>query len=390
MDWGGSETGRILPRLIRALRQHLDMEVSFISEFTAGRRIFRYVDSATQLWGIHPGEGIALNESHCQRIVEGRLPEIIPDTDKHAEARAIPETQRLGIGSYIGVPIKLNDGAVYGTLCCYGSRPNESLSESDVRVMRLVADIAAGFLEKDMQDASGRETKRQRIQTVLDGCCLSMVYQPIVDVNSRAHTGFESLSRFNAEPRRGPDQWFAEAAEVGMAFELERYAIEQALAEMEDLPAETYLSFNASSELILSGAMESLLAGKPLDRLVMEVTEHAVVEDYDQLRRATAKLRRQGLRLAVDDAGAGYASLKHILNLDPDIIKLDTSLTRGVDTDKDRQALASALIYFAKKTGCKVVAEGVETVEEYTALNVLGVDYVQGYYLGKPTPIDQL
>lgn len=390
LDLSSSETGGVLPQLIDALRAHLGMDVSFISEFSSGRRIFRHVNGGGNLLGTEPDAGDLLEESYCQRIVDGRLPEIIPDTRDNAEAKALVVTERLGIGSYIGTPIKLKDGVVYGTLCCFSSQPHASLDQRDLGVMRLVADMVAVFLEKDLTDAREREIKRQRIQAVLDGGCLSMVYQPIVEVPSGQRAGYEALSRFDAEPRRGPDQWFAEAAGVGLAIELERYAIEQALAELDGLSSGTYLSFNASSDLIVSGQLEVILAGRPLHRLVVEITEHAVVDDYEALGRATRELRNGGLRLAVDDAGSGYASLKHILNLKPDIIKLDMSLTRGMDTDKDRQALASALIYFAKKTGCKVVAEGVETVEEYTALNVLGVDFVQGYYLGRPATIDQL
>nr|WP_247655455.1 EAL domain-containing protein [Stutzerimonas frequens] len=96
------------------------------------------------------------------------------------------------------------------------------------------------------------------------------------------------------------------------------------------------------------------------------------------------------MRLAVDDAGAGYASFRHILKLKPDVIKLDASLIRNVDSDTGCRALAAALIRFAEETGCKVVAEGVETQEELAMLRRLEVNKAQGYLLGRPAPLGPL
>lgn len=121
-----------------------------------------------------------------------------------------------------------------------------------------------------------------------------------------------------------------------------------------------------------------------LSRITLEITEHAIIEDYTALTNALAPLRQQGMRLAVDDAGAGYSSMKHILQLQPDLIKLDMSLTRGIHQDRNRRALAKGLVGFAHEIGSQVVAEGVETAEELATLRDLQVDYAQGYLLGKP------
>ncbi|WP_293229916.1 EAL domain-containing protein [Paludibacterium sp.] len=133
-----------------------------------------------------------------------------------------------------------------------------------------------------------------------------------------------------------------------------------------------------------------MLAGFPLDRLMLEVTEHTSVDDYVQIAAALKPLRDSGLKLAVDDAGAGYASFRHILKLQPDVIKLDVSLIRQIDSDTGCRALAGALIRFAEETGSKIVAEGVETVEELRALRELQVNKAQGYLLGRPALIDAL
>jgi len=121
-------------------------------------------------------------------------------------------------------------------------------------------------------------------------------------------------------------------------------------------------------------------------RVVLEITEHEAVDDYDTLIRGLAGLREQGVRVAIDDAGAGFASLRHTLQIAPDIVKLDISLTRNIDTDHARQALASALVQFADEMEITIVAEGIETPEELAELVQLGVHYGQGFYLAKPSP----
>jgi len=120
---------------------------------------------------------------------------------------------------------------------------------------------------------------------------------------------------------------------------------------------------------------------------VLELTEHAAIDNYHHLRQALAPMRCAGLRIAVDDAGAGYASFQHILDLQADIIKLDRSLVSGIDTDLARQALASSLIFFSGQTGSKMIAEGVETIEELDTLRHLGVERAQGYLMGRPSPL---
>jgi EAL domain-containing protein (putative c-di-GMP-specific phosphodiesterase class I) len=120
---------------------------------------------------------------------------------------------------------------------------------------------------------------------------------------------------------------------------------------------------------------------------VAEVTEHARISDYGKLDRALAPLRRRGMRLAVDDAGAGFASLRHILRLNPDFIKLDRTLIDQIDRDRSKQALAAGLISFADKSGATIIAEGIERAAEVKTLVDLGVSYGQGYYLARPGPL---
>jgi EAL domain-containing protein (putative c-di-GMP-specific phosphodiesterase class I) len=117
-------------------------------------------------------------------------------------------------------------------------------------------------------------------------------------------------------------------------------------------------------------------------RIVLELTEHVPIGDYAQLRTAIDRLG--DVQIAVDDAGAGYASLRHILELRPAYAKLDISLVRGIDGDDLRQAMAAGIQYYALRTGCRLVAEGVETEAEADTLRDLGVDLGQGYLFGRP------
>ena len=137
-----------------------------------------------------------------------------------------------------------------------------------------------------------------------------------------------------------------------------------------------------------SGFPETINEAAP-GRVVLEITEHTDVEDYDRLLRALQPLRQRGLKVAVDDTGAGYASLRHILNLRPDFIKLDMDLIRHIDLDPARRALASALIAFARDTDSCIIAEGIETASEFATLRSLGVEQAQGYFLGRPMPLEQ-
>lgn len=216
----------------------------------------------------------------------------------------------------------------------------------------------------------------------------SVLFQPIFDTQIREVVGFEALSRFDTTPYQTPDHWFQLAHEVGLGHALEARAIDMALAGLAMLPDDVFVSVNMSPEHILTGALEEIFHGHALDRVVLEITEHAVVEHYGDLATLMQPLRERGLQVAVDDAGAGYASFRHILNLKPDRIKLDMSLTRNIDTDTSRRALATAFARFASETGISLVAEGVETPSEVATLSDLGVFKLQGYYIGRPLELD--
>jgi EAL domain-containing protein (putative c-di-GMP-specific phosphodiesterase class I)/response regulator of citrate/malate metabolism len=230
-------------------------------------------------------------------------------------------------------------------------------------------------------------TKRARIRKVLERREFDIVFQPIVELDSRQVVGYEALSRFTAEPHRGPDEWFAEAHEVGLGPELELAAIRCACERSRDLPEGMFMAVNVSPVTAERPELLALLAGCDVNEVVLEVTEHAAVEDYRRFRVAIARVRELGARLAVDDAGAGFSSLRHILELDAELIKLDGSLTRSLEQDPRRRSLAAALIEFGRESGASVLAEHIESELQLNELRRLGVHYGQGFHLGRPQPL---
>lgn len=231
-------------------------------------------------------------------------------------------------------------------------------------------------LEGRRRDAEGRAV----IQAVLDAAAFRPFFQPIVELDTGAVVGYEALTRF--ADRVPPDARFAAAIRAGLALELETATLLAALEAAGCLPGAAYLSLNASPSLIRSGSMPTLLAdvGRPI---VIEITEHVAIDDYSSLRAALAEMV-PNVRLAVDDAGAGYASFRHILELAPNLVKLDIGLIRGIDADPARQALIAGMAYFATKRSIRLVAEGIETVSELHTLRSLAIRYGQGYLLGRP------
>jgi EAL domain-containing protein (putative c-di-GMP-specific phosphodiesterase class I) len=374
--------------LLHAIRDHLDMDVAFVSQFRNSDRIFHHVDARDRT-PIQPGDAAPLEQGYCQRVVDGRLPELMPDTQLVGAAMALPETLAIPIGAHISVPIRLADGHVFGTFCCFSFSPDSSLGERDLKMMRVFAALLASQIDHDLEAEYSLTAKTNRITSALDAGQPSIVYQPIYDLESGRLAGLECLSRFNVEPRRPPDEWFTEAAEVGMAAELELTAIRTALQAIPALAPDAYLAVNCSPRTILHADLKEYLQSVELRRVILEITEHDYVEDYPALLGALAPLRALGLRVAIDDAGAGYASLRHVLHIQPDLIKLDISLTRDIDTDPIRRALASALIAFARETRARIVAEGVETEAELRTLKLLGAGSVQGYFLARPMPLSE-
>jgi len=230
-----------------------------------------------------------------------------------------------------------------------------------------------------------REQREEVIRHIITNRSLVTHFQPIVDLRSGRSIGAEALSRFGQLPVRTPDMWFAEAASVGLGVELELTAIEIALEQLHLVPASVYVSLNASIETMVTDRFKEIIADVAAERIVLELTEHTKVSSYSLLEQRIEHVRSRGVRLAVDDAGSGYSGLTHILNLKPDVIKLDIALTRGIDKDPARRSLGRALLSFGLDAyNASLVAEGIETKGELETLRSLGCPLGQGFFLGRP------
>ena len=244
---------------------------------------------------------------------------------------------------------------------------------------------SSALLAERLQGRRRQVDARRTLERTLSSRAFQPVFQPIVDLTTRAIVAYEALTRFESGQR--PDLCFAAAWAVGLGPELELATLTAAITAARSLPAGTWLNLNVSPRLLdQPDPLRDLLW--TADRaIVLEVTEHEPVANYKLLREAIRGLGGD-VRLAVDDAGAGVANFGHIIELQPDFVKLDISLVRRVNANLGRQALVVAMNHFARTSGCRLIAEGVETEPEAATLLALGVEYAQGYLFGRPGPVE--
>jgi PAS domain S-box-containing protein len=246
-----------------------------------------------------------------------------------------------------------------------------------------ISSFAGAILGRQALQYRRHETLRREIRDIIDNSLYHPVFQPVMNLRTNLIGGYEALTRF--DDGCAPDIRFAEAHSVGLGPDLEAVCAAVAVETVRHLPVDVWLSINFSADAILDGHAAAVVA-KANRPVVVEITEHAVIESYPALRQAIT--RGGDVLLSVDDAGAGFASLRHILELDPDIVKLDIGLIRGIDRDPARQALVAGMRHFGLKTGTTLIAEGVETAAEAETVRDLGVELGQGYLYGRPRVIE--
>ena len=227
-----------------------------------------------------------------------------------------------------------------------------------------------------------------RIGGVLRAEAIVPVFQPIVALGDGRVVAYEALARFPGAPAHGPDRWFADAWNVDLGIPLELLAVRAALSALPLLPPDVALCVNVSPETVATRGFRDAL-GEDAHRVVAEITEHRRLDDA-AFQRKLAPLREAGGRVAIDDFGAGHASLSQVLAVAPDWIKLDMSLTQQLDESPVARALAAAVVSFAAEVGIEVIAEGVEDAGQVATLVALGIRYAQGHHFGRPAPVEAL
>jgi len=263
---------------------------------------------------------------------------------------------------------------------------NEAEFTESLAALVEFADLTSVLIGRDVAHRTEARRARSEIRRIIEEEAFAPVFQGIVNLETDAVVGYEALTRFGDGV--GPDVRFREAAAIGIGSELETATLRAATSAARELPTSAWLTVNVSPALITEhDALQTIIndVGRPV---VLEVTEHAEIPDYAAFRAAVASLG-PATRLAVDDAGAGFASLRHILELRPAFIKLDRSLVTHLDSDEARQAMIVGLRHFARSTDSRLIAEGIETDAELNILRTLGVTLGQGYVLGRPAPASE-
>ncbi|MDX6644961.1 MAG: hypothetical protein QOK40_688 [Miltoncostaeaceae bacterium] len=302
-----------------------------------------------------------------------------------SQGRAAGEFASIGVDAAACAPL-LSGGELLGVLIV-GADPANAPHDVDDAQRRLSATIdfsaiAAALLAPTLADRAWVKAARDRLERIISTRAFWPVFQPIVDLERRGVIGYEALTRFEDGAR--PDLRFAEAARFGLGLELEMATLAAALTAARAIPQGRWLGVNVSPALVLQGEPLAALARTADRDLVIELSEHDAIDDYAKLGAALERLHPL-FRLSVDDAGAGFASLRHIVVLRPAFLKLDLTLVRDIDRDPARQAIVAGLCRFAVIIGGRVVAEGIETEAELAALTRLQVDLGQGYLLGRPS-----
>jgi diguanylate cyclase (GGDEF)-like protein len=308
---------------------------------------------------------------------------IVPDADG-SRAFALAEAARTAVEAAAPVRGSLHCSA---GIACF---------PSDARAAGALMQLANGALTWAKESGRGRSrrydpehvfvvTEEQReefAQLIARPDAVRPVFQPIVSLASGEVSGFEALARFDGKPGLPPSWWFAQAHRFGLGAALEAEAVRAAL-DADTRPEGTFLSVNLSPSALATPEVRQTLP-TDLRGVVVEITEEERVLDVHALQRHLDPLRARGARIAVDDAGEGYAGLQQVMSMRADIIKLDRALVADVHADPAKIALIGSLVHFARSTGASICAEGIETLDELRVLIHLGVAHGQGWALGRP------
>lgn len=384
---GDQQLSTVISSLIRSVRSRLRMEVGFISEFSDDQRIFRFVDCGRDADIVAQNSCGPLEDSFCEMIADGRLSQLVPDTRSSGEMDMVPEFASIPVASHVSVPVELSDGSTYGTFCVFSRYSMPSLNNRSLTMVRVFADVIASLIEDSRSSQSQAQARREYIMQLLNEDKLMLYAQPVYSLASDQIEGYELLSRVSDDIELSPAEIFLDAERLGLSSLIGMRVLDKAREALAALPAHHYVAINVTPSFLMDVDMTTWFEPADRDRIVLEITEHDAISDYIGLQERLAPLRKAGMRLAIDDAGAGYASFRHILKLGPDVVKLDMSLIRDIDCLPEKQALVAALYSFALNQGYRLIAEGVETEPELKLLKQLSISCGQGFLLSRPQPI---
>jgi PAS domain S-box-containing protein len=385
------ETRAPRPRVTaRALRAAIDQAVDVVVLTDAAGRIL-YANAAIEGLVGRPASDltgrhfiVALSEGDDARSY-GSASATLSEGRSWTGSRVVPTGDGLHVNvEIVASPVRDETGAVTQVLAI-ARRTSARPAAPPAETFRGSAEpVAAPERAAPSVPRRSATEARAGIERILRERAFQPTFQPIVRIADGSVIGHEGLTRF--DDGYAPEVRFAEAFASGLGIELEMATLEAVLAAARQLPGEGFLSVNVSPALVLEGGRLGLALADAPRSVVLEITEQERVDDYAEFRAAISRIGTP-LRWAIDDAGAGFASLRHILELRPQFVKLDRGLIAGIALDPVRQALAAGLLHFSHALGTTLVAEGIETEAERLALHALGVSTGQGFLFGAPTAV---
>lgn len=369
--------------MIEALRARLDMDVAFVSrQIGTTHRIFTHVAArgvAPLVSGDHNPNGNSL----CWLVIEGKLPERVVDTSHYEAAACLPITDAINVRSHFSVPMRRRDGRVHGSLCCFSYRPRPDVGEREMQMIRSVAAIVSDQIESRIElEERGEEAAAAIARLIIDDA-LTVSHQPIYDLTDWHIVGNECLMRHRSSPACSPRDLLEQARAAGRMLELELYMARKALATLDPAHPERFIAINVSPETLTSQALSKVIPEGLESRLVIELTSTDAAAPPTGLKDAIAKWKDRAW-VALNSTGSCFAGLQSLVELGPDIVKIDREFLTGVASEPARRAAVKALVQFASETGVILIAQGVETRADLQALRELGVRFAQGNILGKP------
>lgn len=369
--------------LLRTARTKLRMEVGFISRFDGDMRTFYLVDSAPGVDIVRSGGSDYRGESLCQRVVDGRAPQLIGDAQQTSGASDLTAVKLVPVGAHISVPIVFSDGSVFGTFCVFSRYSIPELNYRSLAMCRVFADAIATMIEEaealPQYESEHRIQLKSEVTELITTHGLKYVRVPLVNLNTGKQEGTElipSLVRAT-DNIASPLLLVHQAVRLGLANLIGVNLIEQLLAELSASPHERHVVVNVTPEFLAEFNFTAWLNNDLCGRIVFEISEHDRVASYHELKRILQPLRQSGIRLSIDNAGAGFASMQHILQLQPEFVKLDSGLTCGIASDTGQQAMLQALLLFSRSQGSTLVADGISDKQDEDYLLHSGISLGQ-------------
>ncbi|ONH25101.1 EAL domain-containing protein [Pseudofrankia asymbiotica] len=375
--------------LLDVLRLHMDMDVAVLGMWDGDLLVVQVIAGDGKRFSLAPGTTIRHCRDLSHRVANGSFPPMSPDVRQDPRLEDATILASLKVGAYAMADLTDPAGDRYGMLLCMARRPRPALQDRHSQFLRLTGAFLGDSLLDLRRMWEARSQVWSTISDLIDAGGPRIVYQPIVRLDTGRITAVEALARFPIRCCGRPhstEDWFLDAHQVGLSVDLEMVAIRRAVAVLPQLIGDMKLAINASPSTIAAELVEFVHDLPGHGRLTIEITEHENSLAKPDAMRAIRHLRDLGIQIAIDDTGTGYSGLEQLVQLRPDIIKLDHILTRGLNRDPARRALAAGLVQLAREIDGTVVAEGVETPAECDAIVSAGIFYGQGYLLGKPAP----